>query len=81
LQTKIRSADYYKTVQSTATLNVQWGRWRFGAEGATFCVASSQTVSRNPFCHQKPNFHYHSSNNKFNHPKCGGWHPLFLKLK
>ncbi|WP_262974873.1 hypothetical protein [Campylobacter concisus] len=42
-----------------------------------FCVTSSQlqadqTASRNPFCHQKPNFHYHSSNNKFNHPKRGG---------
>jgi len=46
LQTKIRSADYYKTVQSTATLNVQWGRWGFGGGRGDVLRRKLATASR-----------------------------------
>ncbi|WP_462111223.1 hypothetical protein [Campylobacter concisus] len=46
MQTKIRSADYYKTVQSTATLNVQWGRWGLGGGRGDVLRHKLATASR-----------------------------------
>ncbi|ERJ29714.1 hypothetical protein ATCC51561_963 [Campylobacter concisus ATCC 51561] len=46
LQTKIRSADYYKTAQGAATLNVQWGRWGFGGGRGDVLRRKLATASR-----------------------------------